>query len=74
MGYIAVGCCCDGYLAEAEMKKISIYEHPVIAKAYPVESVRELAERYGVSRQAIYDILKKEGVERGICPKCGEKL
>ena len=56
------------------MKKISIYEHPVIAKAYPVESVRELAERYGVSRQAIYDILKKEGKERGVCRKCGEKL
>ena len=62
------------------MNKISIYDHPIIAKSYRyLTPVIELARFYGVSRQAIYDILKSEKAEvskigKTVCSWCGKEV
>ena len=62
------------------MNKISIYDHPKIAKDYLCGTpVIELGKRYGVTRQAIYDVLKSEKVDTGgtgsgVCSWCGKGI
>ena len=62
------------------MNKISIYDHPTIAMEYKrLVPVIELAKRWGVSRQAIYDVLKSEKAEvskktKVACSWCGKEV
>ena len=44
------------------------------------DSVSSIAERYGVSRQAVYNVLKKHGIDTStgsitiVCNECGKEF